>query len=110
VKDLVALTSTKVMLGSGTLALNLPNTGPTGINYSATYAIFTGVSSLTGSFGSVTGYDTTDYVAQFALNGSEYDLSFRTVPEPGTWGAAALAFLSVGYSQRRRFTRLLKGA
>jgi autotransporter-associated beta strand protein len=109
-KDLIALTSTKLTLGSGTLALNLPNTGPTGIDYTATYAIFTGVSSLTGSFGSVTGYDTTDNVAQFALNGTEYDLTFKPVPEPGTWCAAALALGVIGYSQRRRFTRLLKRA
>jgi autotransporter-associated beta strand protein len=39
-----------------------------------------------------------------------YDGFFELVPvpEPGTWCAAALAMGVIGYSQRRRFTRLLK--
>jgi len=45
-----------------------------------------------------------------STNGGEIDLTLTKVPEPGTWGAAALALLSVGYVQRRRLTRLLKRA
>jgi len=45
-----------------------------------------------------------------STNGGEIDLTLTKVPEPGTWGAAALAFGVVGYLQRRRFSRLLKRA
>jgi len=45
-----------------------------------------------------------------STNGGEIDLTLTKVPEPGTWGAAALALLSVGYVQRRRLTRLLTRA
>jgi len=45
-----------------------------------------------------------------STNGGEIDLTLTKVPEPGTWGAAALAFGLVGYLQRRRFSRLLKRA
>ena len=104
-KDLVALDGTTVLtLGGGTLALTLPDTTATGIDYTATYALFTGVGSLTASsaFGTVTGYDTTDYTANLALNGTEYDLSFTPVPEPGTvWGCLLLVG-ALGWHQRRR--------
>ncbi len=45
-----------------------------------------------------------------AANGGEIDLTVTAAPEPSTWCAAALAFGAVGYSQRRRFVRLLKRA
>ena len=57
--------------------------------------------------------DNSGYVGTFSwdsTNGGEIDLTLTKVPEPGTWGAAALAFGVVGYSQRRRFLRLLKRA
>ena len=57
--------------------------------------------------------DNSGYVGTFSwdsTNGGEIDLTLTKVPEPGTWGAAALAFGVVGYSQRRRFSRLLKRA
>lgn len=104
-KDLVALTSTKLTLGGGTLALNLPNTTSTGIDYTQTYTLFSGVSALTGSFGTVTGYDTTDYMAQFSLVSGNYNLSFTPVPEPGTWVVAGLAATLVGYQGIRRRKR-----
>ncbi len=106
-KDLVALGGSSLALNGGTLALNLPNTSSTGINYGSTYAIFTGVSgTVTGTgFGSVTGYDTTDYTAKLALNGTEYDLSFTAmgaVPEPATVAGGVLMVMALGWSQRRR--------
>jgi hypothetical protein len=61
---------------------------PTVTNWSITN------SGLTGSFF----YDSSD-------NG--IDVTFTKVPEPGTWFAAALVLLATGYSQRRRFRRLV---
>ena len=103
VKDLVALTATAVFLDGGTLALNLGGS----FDYTQQYAIFTGVSALTGGFGSVTGYDSANYAPIFSLNGSEYDLSFAPIPEPGTWLGAALALGAIAVTQCRRFRRLL---
>lgn len=99
-KDLVALTSTNLTLAGGRLALDLPNTGPTGIDYSKHYALFTGINQFTGSFGSVTGYDAADYVPQFSFANGQYDLFFtmEPIPEPSTWAAAALAVAVIGYS------------
>ncbi len=45
-----------------------------------------------------------------STNGGEIDLTLTKVPEPGTWRAAALALLSVGYMQRKRLTRVYKRA
>ena len=107
-KDLVALggsAGSSLALNGGTLALSLPNTSSTGINYASTYAIATGVSSLTGTgFGSVTGYDSTDYTANLKLNGTEYDLTFTAVPEPATVAGGVLMVIALGWSQRRRPT------
>ena len=105
-KDLVAMTSlTALVLNGGTLALNLPNTTATGIDYSQTYALFTGVSGVTGSgFGTVTGYDSTDYLPSFMLNGNEYDLTFTSVagvPEPATY-LGGLMLLGVALWSKRR--------
>jgi autotransporter-associated beta strand protein len=48
-------------------------------------------------------------VAEHSLGGGFFEVySTVPVPEPGTWCAAALAFGVIGYSQRRRFGRLLK--
>ena len=105
-KDLVALGGNTLVV-SGTLALALPNTTSTGIDYSQTYAIATGVSGLTGGFGSVTGYDTTDYTAVLTLNGTEYDLSFVPVPEPATLLGGALLIGTLGWNQRRRLRQVI---
>ena len=45
-----------------------------------------------------------------STNGGEIDLTLTKVPEPGTWGAAALGALVIGYTQRRRVSRLLARA
>lgn len=97
-KDVIALTTTNVSLGGGTLALNLAG----GFDYNGTYAIFTGVSGLTGSFGPLTGYDSANYAPHFALNGTEYDLTFTPIPEPSTWIGAGLALAAMGWAMRRR--------
>ena len=100
-KDLISLTSTGVVLGSGTLALNL---GPS-FDYTQQYAIFTGVSGLTGSFGAVTGFDSVNYAPVFTLNGTEYDLTFTPIPEPATWVGGAFLLGALAFSQRRRLRR-----
>ncbi len=98
-KDLVALTSTGLTLGGGTLALNLG----AGFSYANTYTLFSGASSQTGSFGTVTGYDTSNYAAMFNYTGTDYNISFTPVPEPSTWAAGILTLFALGYTQRRRF-------
>lgn len=103
-KDLVALNASGLTLGGGTLALTLGS----GFSYATTYALFTGVSSKTGNFGTVTGYDTSMYSATFTYTGTEYDISFTPVPEPSTWAAGILSVAAIGFSQRRRFASLLK--
>lgn len=103
-KDLIALTNTAVSLG-GTLALNLPVSG---IDYTQSYTILSGASTVNGSFGSVTGYDSTDYEAQFVFSGGNYDIVFSAVPEPSTWMAGALSLLALAFTQRRRMQRALK--
>lgn len=102
-KDLVALTTTNVSLGGGTLTLNL---GPS-FDYNGTYPIFTGVSGLTGSFGTVSGYDSANFAPTFALNNGEYDLTFAAIPEPSTWIGAALALGSIVSVSRRRLRSVL---
>src|SRR5207302_9720126 len=48
-------------------------------------------------------------VAETALGGGFFEVySTVPVPEPSTWCAAALAFLAVGYTQRRKLARVLK--
>jgi hypothetical protein len=100
-KDLIALTNTGVVLSGGALALTL---GPS-FDYTQQYAIFTGVQGLSGGFGNVTGFDSANWAPVFALNGSEYDLTFVPVPEPSTWVGAVLGVAAIGFTQRRRFSR-----
>ena len=101
-KDLIALNGSTLAISGSTLALTLPNLSSSGINYSATYALFTGVTSMTGTgFGTVTGYDATDYQAVFALNGSEYDLSFTPIPEPSTTAVTLLIAGAAAWRKRR---------
>ncbi len=109
-KDDVELSGSSLALNGGKLALNLPNTSSTGIDYTEKYALFTDVGSLSGSgFGSVTGYDSTDYTAKLTLNGSEYDLSFvAAVPEPATVLGGALMVGLLGVSQRRRIAHWMR--
>ena len=107
-KDLVALTNTNLTLGGGLLALNLPNTGPSGIDYTQSYTIFSGVNTLTGTFGSVTGYDTADYMAEFSFTGGNYNLSFTPIPEPSTWIAGGIMLGALLFTQRGAIRRRLK--
>jgi autotransporter-associated beta strand protein len=76
-----------------------------------TYHLLTGT-SLTGTFSGITNNELVlfsgyEFIAEYTP--TEFDLVVP-VPEPGTWCAAALALGVIGYSQRRRFGRLLKSA
>ncbi len=53
----------------------------------------------------MTGHDNTMYTPSFALNGTNYDVSFAPVPEPSTWIAGALVVSALAWSQRRRFAQ-----
>ena len=47
--------------------------------------IFENTNTTGFTFSSITGYDNAAYTANFAQDGSNYDLSFTAVPEPSTW-------------------------
>ena len=100
-KDLIALNNTGVSLGGGTLTLNLAG----GFDYTQHYTIFSGVSELSGSFGTVTGYDSANWTPVFDLEGTAYDLSFAPIPEPSTWVGGSLALAAMGVVARRKFRR-----
>ncbi len=100
-KDLIALSGTTVLNLNGALALNTTS----GFSYNQSYTLFSGVTALNGSFGTVTGYDSTMYAPTFTLNGSNYDLSFSSVPEPSTWTAGALALAALIFARRLRILK-----
>ena len=107
-KDLIQLTPNGVLTLGGTLALNLPNTSSTGIDYSMPYIIASGVTGVTGAFSSVTGYDSTDYSANFSLDGmNNYDLSFTAVPEPSTWVGGVFLLGAMAWQYRRQGRRMV---
>lgn len=57
---------------------------------------FTGI--VQGGTYNLSGYD---FVASYT-GGTGNDFVLTAVPEPGTWGAAALSLLFIGFTQRRR--------
>src|SRR5205823_11681127 len=73
-----------------------------GFDYANIYALFTGASRVTGNFGTVSGYDATNYSPIFNFNAGEYDLSFAPIPEPSSWLAALFAFAALCCHQRKR--------
>ena len=66
--DLIALGGSTTLNLGGTLSLSLD----AGFSYANTYTLFNGISgTATGTFGSVTGYDTDSYAANLFQSGSE---------------------------------------
>jgi autotransporter-associated beta strand protein len=101
--DLVTFNSPGNWLsGSGNATLNLDVTQP-GFSYANTYTIFQNVTTTGFAFANITGYDTADWSAHLFQSGSNYQLSFTAVPEPG-----AVAYLLAGLAlmpllRKRRF-------
>ena len=101
--------------------LTLTSAGPSSF-YSTQKFTFIDLGATTGTYDNIITGVTSDpgtgswtitnsgYVGTFSYDSlnQTIDLNLSAVPEPSTWAAAALAFGVVGYSQRRRFTRLLK--
>jgi len=96
--------------GSGTGTFGLANstldlTLGTGFAYTSTYAILSGFSSGSVSGLTITGYDTTNWVANLANTGV-LSFSAAAIPEPSTYaallGAAVLGFAAI---RRRRTGR-----
>jgi autotransporter-associated beta strand protein len=87
--------SSTFSITGGTLALTLG----AGFNYSSSYQILEGFSSGSVSGLTITGYDTTTYVASLSNSGV---ITF--VPEPSTWAVAgsAAGLVSLAISRRRR--------
>ncbi|HEY8966274.1 MAG TPA: hypothetical protein VIM58_07520 [Candidatus Methylacidiphilales bacterium] len=98
-KDQIAGSGTGVFsLANTTLSLNLLSD----FDYNSTYAILNGFTSGTVSNLTITGYDTTDYLATLG-SGGVLSFSALAVPEPGTnltLAAGVLALL--GGALRRR--------
>jgi autotransporter-associated beta strand protein len=80
--DLVSFTTADDWLdGSALASLSLGGS----IDYGATYTIFENVNTTGFTFAAITGYDTVNYSANFAQSGTDYELSFVAIPEPGSF-------------------------
>jgi autotransporter-associated beta strand protein len=87
--------------GNATLSLSLG----AGFSYANTYTVFANANTPGFNFGSITGYDTTDYVAVFTDNGANDTLSFQSldvVPEPSQFGLMFLGLGVLGFLYRRK--------
>lgn len=101
--DQVAFASTgDWLLGSGNLSLSL--SGLTAADYGNTFTVFHNVSTSGFALAGITGYDTTNYVANFTQSGSDYQLSFTAIPEPKSAVAllGGLGMLMIPRRRRRR--------
>ena len=95
-KDLVTANGALNINGNNTLALNLGAGLAPG-----TYVLFSGLTSESGTFTTVTGL-TAGEAASFSFSGGNYDLTISGVPEPSTWVAGALCLGSFGWWLRKR--------
>jgi autotransporter-associated beta strand protein len=106
--DLISLGSGLFTGPAGTASgvLQMTFNALSGVTANTTYQLFT--------YGSKASLDPGDFSminspafsgAVFTVTGTEVDVTFSEVPEPGTWIGAALALLAVGYTQRKRFAK-----
>jgi autotransporter-associated beta strand protein len=98
-------------LGSATATFQLiiasgltftPNTVYTLIDANTITGTFAGIAD--NSLQTFSGYE---FIAHYNMGG-DGNFELTAVPEPSTWVAGALALAAIGYTQRRRFVRLLK--
>jgi hypothetical protein len=82
--------------GNATLALSLLG----GFDYTNVYPLFENVTTAGFTFAAITGFDDANYLANLTQTGSQIDLSFTVIPEPGGAGLALLATLAL--ARRRR--------
>jgi len=98
--DLVAFTAAGDWLaGSGNVTLNLALGA--GFSYANTYTIFSNVTTSGFALAGITGYDNVGFTANFAQNGSSYELSFTAIPEPSSVVLLVFAGLFLAYKLRR---------
>jgi hypothetical protein len=108
--DQLSVTGT-VNLG-GLLASNLVITAGAGLAVGNTFTIVQNDSTdlVTGTFAQGVVVTASNNGDIFAINyaggdGNDIVITLTAIPEPSTWGAAALPFLVVGYTQRKRFAK-----
>ncbi|MBC7368618.1 MAG: PEP-CTERM sorting domain-containing protein [Undibacterium sp.] len=93
-----------VSVGSGILGLSggtiTFDTGGAGFSYSSAYQIFSGFGSTSFSSLTLSGYDTTNYLASISSSG-QLSFAAAAIPEPSTY-AACLGGLSLTWAWRRR--------
>jgi len=68
------------LTGSGNATLSL--TMLDGFSYAGTYTIFDNVTTTGFTLADISGYDETNYSANFLQSGDSYNLTFTAVPEP----------------------------
>jgi autotransporter-associated beta strand protein len=88
------------LIGSGnaTLALTLG----TGFDYNSSYTIFQHTTTDGFVFSGITGYDNSNYTANFADLGSDYALTFTAVPEPATCSLVLLGLAGLLLRLKRK--------
>jgi len=102
----IAFTSaTDNLIGSGnaTLALTLG----TGFDYNSSYTIFQSTNTDGFVFSGITGYDNSNYTANFADLGSDYALTFTAVPEPATCSLVLLGLAGLILRLKRKTHSML---
>jgi len=68
-----------------------------------TYGLFTGAGMINGNFGSITGYDSTNFTASF--DNTTDKVTFTAVPEPSTYGLLGAGAQTAAAAVRRRRVR-----
>lgn len=82
--DLITFNTVGDWLSGGGAGTTLVLTLGSGFSYTNTYTIFQNVNTSGFAFSNIAGYDTANFTANLVQNGSNYELSFDAIPEPGT--------------------------